>query len=275
MARHRRGLFFDLVDLALKLPWWVGVVLALASYALFHSLVGVASARPAANTAVELGHVMQRQLVGTLASVLQYLLPAGFLLGAAGSLFRRRERSQIFERVRHYGQPAVSSLSWRAFEHLVSEAFRRRGFNVSSTTCAGADGGVDVRATKGSETFLIQCKHWRAQQVGVGVVRELYGVMAAEAAAGGFVVTSGRFTRDALEFAKGRNIELLDGHDLQHFIRGSESAQARLAAITNETPMCPSCGGEMVRRTARRGPNPGQAFLGCRRYPRCRGTRVL
>jgi restriction system protein len=50
--------------------------------------------------------------------------------------------------------------------------------------------------------------------VGVDVVRELYGVMAATGAAGGFVVTSGRFTEDAASFARGRNVMLVDGPKL-------------------------------------------------------------
>jgi restriction system protein len=222
-----------------------------------------------------MAHVVQRQLVGTIASFLQYIVPAGLLLGAMVSFFRQRRRSQIFGRVSHHGQAAISGLSWQAFEQLISEAFRRRGFTVSDNAFSGADGGVDVRATKGGETFLIQCKHWRAQQVGVSVVRELYGVMSAEGAAGGYVVTSGRFTRDALDFAKGRNIEFLDCPDLQRFIRDSDRPELESVATTNESPTCPSCGGEMVRRTARRGPNAGEAFLGCRRYPQCRGTRTL
>jgi restriction system protein len=38
--------------------------------------------------------------------------------------------------------------------------------------------------------------------------------MAAQQAAGGYVVTSGRFTKDAIAFAEGRNIELIDGEVL-------------------------------------------------------------
>ena len=37
-------------------------------------------------------------------------------------------------------------------------------------------------------------------------------------------------------------------------------------------PGCPRCGAEMVRRTARRGPNQGQQFWGCLRFPKCRGV---
>lgn len=37
-------------------------------------------------------------------------------------------------------------------------------------------------------------------------------------------------------------------------------------------PTCPKCGIPMVRRTASRGENAGQAFYGCANYPRCRET---
>jgi restriction system protein len=73
---------------------------------------------------------------------------------------------------------------------------------------------VDLILTQGTERFIVQCKQWRAQQVPVSIVRELYGVMAAQQAAGGYVVTSGRFTKDAIAFAEGRNIELIDGEVL-------------------------------------------------------------
>ena len=37
---------------------------------------------------------------------------------------------------------------------------------------------------KGGEKFLVQCKQWKAFNVGVQTVREFYGVMAAEHASG-------------------------------------------------------------------------------------------
>ena len=72
---------------------------------------------------------------------------------------------------------------------------------------------------KDSEKYFVQCKHWRAQQVGVPIVRELYGAMAAHGATGGFVVTSGRFTKPALDFAKGLNLTLIDGPHLHAMIQ--------------------------------------------------------
>ncbi|MHB8108634.1 MAG: nuclease-related domain-containing protein [Syntrophorhabdaceae bacterium] len=37
--------------------------------------------------------------------------------------------------------------------------------------------------------------------------------------------------------------------------------------------ICPKCGAELVRRTARQGQNAGQAFLGCSGFPKCRYTK--
>ena len=37
--------------------------------------------------------------------------------------------------------------------------------------------------------------------------------------------------------------------------------------------VCPSCGAQLVLRTARKGPNAGSTFLGCSGYPKCRYTR--
>ena len=37
--------------------------------------------------------------------------------------------------------------------------------------------------------------------------------------------------------------------------------------------LCPLCGSPMVMKSASRGPNAGQAFWGCSKFPRCRGSR--
>ena len=85
-----------------------------------------------------------------------------------------------------------------------------------------ADGGVDLVLKKNNETHFVQCKQWKAYKVGVQIVRELYGVMAAKGAVGGYVVTSGVFTDEAKSFAEGRNIELIDGNILTEWIAGGK-----------------------------------------------------
>lgn len=41
------------------------------------------------------------------------------------------------------------------------------------------------------------------------------------------------------------------------------------------SPSCPLCSSEMVRRKAKRGTNVGKAFWGCTKYPVCKGTHLV
>jgi hypothetical protein len=190
-----------------------------------------------------------------LASIGQYLLPFICLAGAAVSAWRRHQRRALADNVAAATSADVlEGMSWREFELLVGEGFRRKGFQVEELGGAGADGGVDLVLRKGGEKHLVQCKQWRAYKVGVQVVRELYGVMAASGAAGGFVVTSGRFTEEAREFVKGRNVELMGGDALIALIRSARGAEhggrsrsdeaktqpeATYTSSASATPVCP------------------------------------
>ena len=50
---------------------------------------------------------------------------------------------------------------------------------------------------------------------------------------------------------------------------------AEVATDVEQAPACPKCGGDMVKRTAKKGKNPGQEFWGCASYPKCRGMLEL
>lgn len=220
----------------------------------------------------------------------QYVLTAAFTIGAVMSLGRSWRDGRLLRRVtrhpfdasnRYHGQDVdpMLTMSWREFEHLVSDVYRRRGYSVTETP-EGADGGVDLVARTNGQVVLVQCKQWRTRDVGVSVVRELLGVVSARGATGGAIVTVGRFTDDALRFAKGTSIELIDGNALRRQAKQVDAGRVPLtegpaSGFTESTPACPECQSPMVRRVARRGTNKGKAFLGCSRYPRCHGTRSL
>jgi restriction system protein len=162
-------------------------------------------------------------------------------------------------------------LPWKDFELLVSEAYRRQGYTVQENVGGGSDGGIDLVLSKDGNRSLIQCKNWKSSKVGVTTVRELFGVMTAEGASGGIVVCSGEYTNEAIEFAKGKPITLIDGSALSRLI-GDVQKSPRIQPVVNE-PSCPVCRSPMVLRTAKRGKNSGSSFWGCSRYPKCRGTR--
>jgi restriction system protein len=252
------------------------------SYVLLHR---VATQTMVVNTAPgQVGNLMVQALWHAAAMTGQYLLPLLCLAGAAMSAYRRHQRQALVANaVSGKAADTLDGISWQEFEMLVGEAFRLQGYQVAETGGAGPDGGVDLVLRKGGEKFLVQCKQWKAFTVGVTIVRELYGVMAANGAAGGFVVTSGRFTDEAKTFAEGRNVTLIDGPALLKLIQRAQAARqagskepvttAATAPKAVIQPLCPSCAKPMVRRTAKKGGTAGSTFWGCVDFPACRGTR--
>jgi restriction system protein len=278
MARRRSSAAEDVVEISSRLPWWAGVVAALVAFIALRLAAGLEVPVPADSK--QIGGLVIRQAVRAVAMIGQWVLPALFLAGAAVSYFKQRKRAALYGEVAGRGKLApLADMSWQDFERVVGEYFRRRGFAVADTGGGGADGGVDIALARGSDRYLVQCKHWRALRVGVEPVRELYGVIHARRAAGGFVVTSGTFTDEAKRFAEGREVELIDGPALAGAIR-EQVAPARIeptlgsiGEAANAAPVCPVCKAPMQLRKASRGASAGQAFWGCSRFPTCRGTR--
>ncbi len=273
MAR-RQGFFADLMHIGLKLPWRAAVLLAAGSFLVFHFVVISTSAPAGTTTLAGLGNVVGHQFTHTFALFLQFLVPVGLIIGAIIGYFKQSQAKSLVRSARA-NPKAISEMTWREFERLVGEAFRQRGYTVTGFGGSGPDGGVDLGLVKNGERFLVQCKHWRRDQVGVTVVRELNGVMAAMDAHGGYVVTGGQFTREAREFAKGTTIELVDGHALAELIGsvGVKSSIAEKVGAREAAPACPRCGAAMVQRVAKQGKHAGHSFWGCRRYPKC--TEIL
>ena len=286
MARKRKtSTVEDMLDVVSLLPWWAGVAIAVVGYVVLHRM-----AAPVQVMAVQPGqvsHLVTQTVISGLATAGQYILPLVGLVGAVMSFVRRKQRTALVKDVAQAkSADALDGMSWREFELLVGEAFRLQGYRVIENGGAGPDGGIDLVMTKSNEKFLVQCKQWKAFKVGVDVVRELYGVMAAKGATGGFVVTSGRFTDDAKAFAAGRNVQLVDGSKLFAMIKQAKQSLTATALEPGNKPQmaqpktvdestCPQCGSNMVKRTARKGGNAGGEFLGCSKFPTCRGVRQL
>ena len=284
MARRRRtSLIEDLIEIASRLPWWVSLLIAVGSWLILHPIAD--KSPDPLKGAHQVGPFMVGQIFRTFAFFGQFVLPVVFVIGAIGSVLARAERRRLHANVataRESGQ-TIEGISWREFEQLVGETFRRKGFTVIEKGGNGPDGGVDLVLHLGTDKYLVQCKQWKAINVGVTVIREFFGVMAAEGAAGGFVVTSGRYTAEAKAFAEGRNIQLVDGVLLKRWISNRstatpvapESSNTDKATDLPSVPLCPVCNEHMVIRTAKRGSNIGSEFWGCTNFPVCRGVRKL
>lgn len=184
---------------------------------------------------------------------------------------------------------APFGLFWLGICGIAAGGSALRSFftSVLENAADGADGGIDLVLRKDGQRFFVQCKQWKQQTVGVKPVRELAGVIAGGDAAGGFFVTSGRYTDEATRFARSVNIELIDGDALAEMVQAAQGAEPFLMATSSgmratttwsdgtDVPTCPNCGSDMVGRSAKRGPRAGSQFWGCSQYPRCRGTRAV
>lgn len=272
--RQQQSSLDDVLTIGTMLPWPLSIVLAIAAFLGLHWYAGSplpeADGSQLTTGAASLVWVMTR----AAANLAQYVVPGLLLVGAAKALFSRKKQRQNFLKVASDPSAyALEKMSWREFEGLVAETFRQKGYRVELRGGAGADGGIDVELFMGRDRYLVQCKQWKTRQVGVAIVRELYGVMAAEGAVGGFVVASGSFTADAAEFAQGKSIELVDARKLRQLIGGYQNTLPVETVPTVTSPACPTCGGHMIERSVNKGPNAGHRFWGCASYPRCKGVR--
>ena len=108
----------------------------------------------------------------------------------------------------------IHSMSPANRQLLLAEAFRIQGFRVKEIGGESAD----MVLARDDGTWLVDCRYWSAQEVGANAAGQLYGAMGRLEAKGGFVVTAGKFTPDALEFARGLNVELIAGRELARML---------------------------------------------------------
>lgn len=273
MARRKKneGIF----DLLLMFPWWVTLILGIGVW-IYLRLQPV----PGGAT------VLNDSILRLFLTAAQWLCLAASLVSGLLTL----KRKILFASAKDI--EAIRAMSWREFETLVGESFRRQGYSVEETGGGGADGGIDLVLRSRGRKILVQCKQWRSFKVGVKVVREMYGIMVAERADRVIVVSSGVYTQKSYGFARGKPIELIDGKALVQLIRDvkgesvavptattahpAQTAPAKIqnvqmAASDAAAPSCPKCGSPMVMRTARKGANAGGQFWGCPSYPACKG----
>ena len=268
------------MELTARFPWWVGVIAALIAFVILRLTSNIEVTPTGASK--DVGGLMFRTFIKAGATLGNGCFLSCFLLAQQSPhLSSASDGRFTTTSPQSSSSRAVGELTWQDFERLIGEYFNRRGFSVIETGGGGADGGVDLTMKKGADRYLVQCKQWRAMSVGVEPVRELYGVMAAHRAVGSFVVTSGRFTEEAKRFASGREIELVDGAQLERGIRQQPTSPKKSEAIIAATKptavaverVCATCGSAMVFRKATKGSSAGQSFYGCSKFPRCRGTR--
>ena len=261
MARRSKQ---NILEVLMESPWWLSVAVAAFAYGGLRFVV----------PELLVGRPLTAAL-GVAAREHAWIFGALLLLPAPIAAFRQYRRKKLFDAQANI--ESIRALTWQQFEKLVAEVFHRMGYSVVESGGASPDGGIDLVARSKDEKVIVQCKHWRSQSVGVSVVREHYGVMMHVGATRGAIVVTGSFTPDAVAFAAGKPIQLIDGSKLETLvlnIKADQQPEMHVEPALQETE-CPTCGSAMVIRTARKGKSAGQAFWGCTTYPTCRGIRQM
>lgn len=180
---------------------------------------------------------------------------------ALTAFFVRTRRFRLLEL--HQTMRDIRALGWREFEDLVAAVYQANGYDVEARGGDMADGGIDLVVRKGNGRWIVQCKHYRDQWVGVRPIRELLGVVTAQKANGGVFVASGVFDESAKAFAKETDqLELIGGEQLLDLVGRSTNGSA--------FAKCPDCGSVMREKAGRYG-----AFLSCVNFPACRGSKAV
>ncbi|MDQ7089041.1 MAG: restriction endonuclease [Methylococcales bacterium] len=167
------------------------------------------------------------------------------------------------------------SIDWKNYENVCIEYLRIRNWKANGTG-NGADGGIDItiNSLEGKLVGIAQCKAWK-KQIGVNLVRELFGVMASEGVEKGIFFTTSTFTPDAKTFCVNKKLYLIDCNELiNRMNKLEESHQVKLLAVATSgnytTPTCAKCNVKMTIRVSKKGSNIGREFWGCVNFPRCR-----
>jgi restriction system protein len=200
MSRRIAGLFVTLCEL----PWWTSGVTGCLVYLI------IGQGLPAlTHDQANLGPVINtlQPYAGSLAIVL--------LLTALLSLGHSLSRRLLLDR--QTSLKSIRAMSWRDFEKLCGEAFHRRGYHIHEN---GLDSDINLVLKRAGEITLVQCKRWKTFKIGLTEVRELYGLVRAERADRGILVTSGAYSAEARAFAKDKPLTLYDGKALLDLIQG-------------------------------------------------------
>ena len=163
-----------------------------------------------------------------------------FLLGLI--IWLQRQRTRDLRRARAVSPnlmiAPLTSLSRQQFDMLLAQAFRQRGYVIGeiATGQHSAQSTADLVLRKSGEYFLVHSTAWRVALVEVAAIRELDRAMRAQRAAGGFVVTSGSFTREAMGFASGRKIQLIDGRTLREMLNDTAGLPTGVPSVVSLGP---------------------------------------
>ena len=160
---------------------------------------------------------------------------------------------------------SLRAIDWYQFEQVIARLLFREGWTVTRKGGAKADGGVDLVAQRGTETRLVQCKHWLNWKVKESLIRELVGTLTIHGGDRIALYTLNPCTGPAYALAMQHRVEIVMEDEILHRLN-AVGVGVFTDLMDPNVKHCPICEGPMILHTG--GFKP---FWGCSRFPKCRG----
>ncbi|ROU05871.1 restriction endonuclease [Lysobacter enzymogenes] len=144
-------------------------------------------------------------------------------LGSTAYLWSyRRHRTEVAT-----GIAGLAKMRWREFARLIVEALRERGFEAESVEESLARGTqAELRLVRAGKPWLLSCKLGDGDyKVPAATVAELADAVRFHGAAGGLLVTTGRFDANSERVADG--LDLYSGESLWELVEPQLPASTR------------------------------------------------
>jgi restriction endonuclease Mrr len=109
----------------------------------------------------------------------------------------------------------LDKMSGFDFEELVADILSRLGYGHVEKILFTQDGGRDILIHSPKGLIVVECKHQPKTSIGRPIVQKLHSAVITSKAVKGMLVTTGRFTKEALEYASnlavsGTPIDMID-----------------------------------------------------------------
>lgn len=125
-----------------------------------------------------------------------------------------QNRIEQSERIKAKSQlESIKEMHHFEFEHFMKEVFELLGYKAKLTPKTG-DGGKDILLHKNKELVLVECKRFNKTKVTRPDIQKFHSAIIDMDAARGYFVTTGTFTKQAIDYALNKSIELINGEEL-------------------------------------------------------------
>ena len=203
------------IEKVVHLPYWAGVISGLISYVVLHHFADLTVLQSSHYGHDEVSAL--KKSMGIPAYFGQFFIPFICFLGAYISARRVIRQGRFFSADLEHKTDSIRQIHWKEFKQLLTAYFTPKGFIlVEAPGGAGAD--EDIHLKKRGDYYIVYFQSWKNDRITASIIRKQYYKLQNYDADYLVIVSSGIFSREAVEFAQNKPIELIYGKDLNRIL---------------------------------------------------------